>query len=117
MRLDLHTLVPDGAGLERSQRLGRLPSKRADEAAVVLVRDLADAMIELELLEGGEGAVARLSELEAAPVELVRLLEDVPIGPRLSQVGQCDEDHTSRGEQRPEDQRQAHCLAGASAAS
>ena len=50
-------------GVERLERLGRLPAERPDERAVVGVVDLADAVVELELLQRGERAVARLHQV------------------------------------------------------
>ena len=53
-------------GVQRLQRLGgRLP-ERADERAVVVVADLARAVVELELLERRERAVALLDRARAA---------------------------------------------------
>src|SRR4051794_2156271 len=47
--------------LERLQRLGRLPAVLADERAVIVVGDLAGAVVELELLERCKCAVALLA--------------------------------------------------------
>src|SRR5919201_2689303 len=40
-----------GAAVERAQGLGGASPKRADELAVILVRDLARPVVELELLQ------------------------------------------------------------------
>ena len=67
-------LLRSGTWLERPQRFGRLAPQRADELAVVLVRDLAGAVVELELLQRRERAVALLGQLEraAAPARPAR---------------------------------------------
>ena len=49
-------------GVERLQRLGGRAAERPDERAVVDVVDLAGAVVELELLERRERAVARLHQ-------------------------------------------------------
>ena len=103
--------------LERAQRLGRLASQRPHERAVVLVRDLPGAVVELELLERPERAVAALGQLEPPPVDLVRLVEHVAAGIGLAQIGQRDDEHARHREQGAEDESQAHVLAGASAPS
>src|SRR2546425_1417749 len=54
--------------LERAERLGCLPAERGDELAVVGVSDLARPVIEFELLESREGAVALLREADALPL-------------------------------------------------
>ena len=74
-------------------------------------------LVELELLQGRERAVARLGELEPAPVDLTRLLEHVPVGLRLTEIGQSDQNDARGREERTEDERDAHVLTGASAPS
>ena len=50
--------------IERAHGLGRLPAQRPDELSVVLVGDLARAVVELELLQRRESPVALLEELQ-----------------------------------------------------
>ena len=52
--------------LEGPQHLADPVSERADEGAVVLVGNLACPVVELELLERGEGSVPLLEESQAA---------------------------------------------------
>ena len=52
--------------------LGGATPQRADELAVVLVRDLAGAVVELELLQRGERAIALLGERQPPLFQLVR---------------------------------------------
>ena len=93
------------------------PYPPPDERTVVLVRDFARAMVELELLQRREGTVPRLRQLQPAAIDLVRLVQDVAVGLRLSEVGQRDQDDAGRGEERAEDERCAHVRAGDSAPS
>ena len=65
------------ARLERTRRLGDPAPERPDERAVVGVGELARAMVELELAQPLERAVALLGQREAAPLELVALREAV----------------------------------------
>src|SRR5581483_1775644 len=95
--------------LERPQRLRRPPAKRPDELAVVLVRDLPRAVVELELLQRGQRAVALLLELEAPA------LERVPCGRRLAQEGPRDEDDARDREHRADDERGGHAVERAGA--
>jgi len=69
-------------------------------------------MVELELLEGGKGTVARLAELELAPFELAGLAEGVVARLRLTQVRQRDYEDACGSEERAEEERQAHDLDG-----
>ena len=105
--LRLHTRASACARLERPQRLGRLAAERADEGAVVVVRHLAGAVVELELLQRPERPVAHLGQLQLPLLELAAVVQRVPLGRRLAQVGQRDEDDARRGEQRAEDERDA----------
>ncbi len=56
--------------LEGPERLAGLPPERADERPVVLIRDLACPVVELELLQRRQSAIALLDE--AQPGLLVR---------------------------------------------
>src|SRR5436309_3401795 len=71
--LDHGRLVPPLRGLETlhgAQGLGRAAPQRADLLTVVLVRDLAGPVVELELLQRREGSVALLGELESPTLRL-----------------------------------------------
>ncbi len=50
--------------VEGAQRLGRRAAQRPDELAVLLVADLAGAVIELELLQRGQRAISLLGECQ-----------------------------------------------------
>lgn len=90
-----HVLYPEVEGAQ-SLRCGA--AQRSDEGAVVLVGDFPCAVIEFELLERGECAIAFLGEGETAPLELVGPRKAVVARPRLSQEGQPDEQHAQNGE-------------------
>src|SRR5439155_4392999 len=79
-----------GPDLERAQRLGDSLPQRPDELAVVLVRDLARAVIELELFQGRERPVAVLGELELTALERAGRAEAILARGRLAQERQCD---------------------------
>jgi len=83
--------------LERRERLAGLPAKRADERTVVLVGDLACAMVELELLQRGEGAIALLEEPQARLLLRAGCPEIVLPGRRGTQERHCDEDDARDG--------------------
>src|SRR6185503_15743245 len=98
--------------LQRAQRLGHTRAQRPDELQVVLVRDLARPMVELELLERRERAVTLLRELERAPLEGARLVETVLRRIRLADEGQRDEDDARDGEDGADRERErAHARA------
>src|SRR5262249_17258052 len=86
--------------------------KRADLCAVVLVRDRAGPMIELELFERRKGPVARLEQLQSSDLRLVELDEIVRLGLRLPQKRQCDRDDARDGERRGEHERDGPRVAG-----
>src|SRR3954451_6554075 len=89
-------------------------AKRADVAAVVLVGDLPGAMIELQLLQGGERLVSLLDEGEAPLVRLRRRVETVVCGRRVTQERQRDEQHGAGCEHGAEDEcDRGHARAGA----
>ena len=95
-----------GTQVERAQRLRRPLPQRPDEVAVVGVRDLAGAMVELELLQRGERTVALLCQLEPALLELVRRREPVFTRLRLTQERQRDEHGARSGEDGADDERE-----------
>src|SRR5439155_25486476 len=103
-----------GPHLERAQRLGNSLPQRPDELAVVLVRDLARAVVELELLQGRERPVALLGELELAALERPGHAETVLARSRLAQERQRDVDRTGGREYGAENERERrHARAGA----
>src|SRR6266536_2922748 len=85
-------------GLQRTQGLRRPPAQRPDELAVVLVGDLAGAMVELELLQGRQRAVALLRELQPAALELIGLAEPVLRGRDPGPPEKRQRDHDDRGD-------------------
>src|SRR5206468_8413210 len=54
-----------GLALQGTQSLDRAPAQRPHQFAVILVRDLPGAVVELELLQGRQGSVAFLCQLDA----------------------------------------------------
>ena len=80
-------------------------SQRADEPAVVVVRDLAGAMVELELLERGKRAVPFFCEAQAALLELIRRRQPVVACGGLAQEGQSDKDDARNRKDRADDER------------
>jgi hypothetical protein len=93
-----------GTQVERAHRLRRSLPQRADELAVVGVRDLPCAVVELELLQRGERPVAFLCKLEPALLQLVRRREPVLARLRLAQERQRDEDDTDGREHGADDE-------------
>src|SRR6266542_1115423 len=103
--------------LELAKRGSGLLPERTDERRVVLVGDLAGAMIELELLQGSEGAVALLGQLELPAgfgADLVQAIS-AAANRRLSEEREGDEDDACDREQRSEDEGSGHASARASA--
>src|SRR5207245_3376952 len=84
--------------LERTQRLGGASAQRADELAVILVGDLPGAVVELELLERGECAVAFLRELERAAFERPELDDPIVVGHGFAKKRTRDEEHAGEGQ-------------------
>ena len=80
-------------------------SQRADEPAVVVVRDLAGAMVELELLEGGERTVPLFREAQPALLELIRRGQPVVACGGLAQEGQSDKHDAGDRKDRADDER------------
>jgi hypothetical protein len=89
----------DGLRLERAERVRRLPAKRRDEFAVVGVSDLARPVIEFELLQGCQGAVAVLGEAHALTLLRRELREPVVIRCWLPQEGTSDVGDARDGKQ------------------
>jgi hypothetical protein len=69
------------------------------------VGDLAGAMVELELLEGRERAVAVLDEAKALPLVLARLDEAIVACARFTKERAGDEDDADDGEESGQDER------------
>ena len=102
---------PTFAG-QRLERRRHVPAKRADLCAVVLVGDGAGAVVELELLQRRERAVALLEQREPPPLVVVELVERVRLGLGLPQEGKRDRDDARHGERGTEQQRQGQRVAG-----
>jgi hypothetical protein len=83
--------------LEGLERLPGGSPQGPDERAVVLVRDLAGPVVELELFERGQGAVALFQEPEARL--LLRIRRTGGLFPALPQERARDEDD-ARGRQK-----------------
>src|SRR5437667_1511160 len=101
--------------LQSPKRLRCTPAQRADELRVVLVGDLSGAVVELQLLQRGESAVAFLRELEPTPLELVRLDEPVTSSRRLAEKRPRDEDDRGHRQHGAEDERERRHPASANA--
>src|SRR5207245_4651702 len=101
--------------LQRPQgRRGRL-AERADLTPVVLVGRLAGAVVELELFQRRERAVALLDELEMRLVAFGRGVEAVVLRGGLPQERQGDEHDDDRGERHTRSECEGrHARAGAS---
>ena len=89
----------------------------ADLGAVVLVGELAGAMVELQLLQCRERAVALLREREAPLGGRVGRMQTIVRRSRLAEKRQCDRDHHGDGDHRREHERNRHGTAGESASS
>ena len=72
-------------------------------------------MVEFQLFQGGEGAVALLDELEPPPVGLSEIVEPVAARRRLAQERPGDEDDGGDREHRGEDERERHAMAAPAA--
>ena len=97
---------------ERLQRRGHVAAKRPELRAVVLVRDGARPMLELELLERSERAISLLEELEPVPFRVVQIIERVRLGLGLANERERDGDDTRDRERRGEHERQGQRVAG-----
>ena len=96
------------AEVEGTQRFGGTTPQRADELAVVVVRDLAGPVVELELLERGECPVALLGQSQPPLLECIGPSEPVISRPRLAQEGQGHEQDADDGEHSTNDERGGH---------
>jgi hypothetical protein len=96
------------AQVERAQGLSRALPQRTDQLAVVGVRDLARAVIELELLQRGKRAISFLRKFEPALPELIRRREPIFPGLRLTQERERDEHDANDGEDGADDEREGH---------
>src|SRR5918995_6366513 len=101
-----------GFSPERLQRRGNVASQWADLRPVVLVGDRPGPVLELELLERRERAVARLEQVEPPALVLVELVEDVRLRFGLPDERERDGDHTHDGERRSEHECQGQGVAG-----
>ena len=104
-----------GANLERAQCLGRTTPERSDLRAVVVVRDLARAMVELELLQRRECAIALLGDGEPPLLEIVRRLQPIVSYGRLTEERQRDDDRTRDRKRRADEKGNRHVSAKAPA--
>jgi len=104
---DTHPLLRP-LGVERPERLRSSAAQRPDLGAIVVVRDLAGAMVELELFQRPEGAVTLLLERYPFPLTLRGLVEPVVSRVRVAQEGCGNEHHARHGEERAE--REPHQL-------
>ncbi len=96
-----------GTQVKRAHCLRRSLPQRADELAVVVVRDLPGTVVELELFQRGERAVAFLCKLEPALLELVRRREPVFARLRLAQKREGDEHDADGREHGADDERES----------
>ena len=96
--------VPSSRGLHCPGRLG---PQRSDERTVVLVGDLARAMVELELLERVERTIALLHERQPLPPALVEPVEAVVRRSHggLAEERPCHVDGAGGGEQPAQQER------------
>ena len=104
-----------GSQVERLQRLGGAASQRPDECAVVRVRHLAGAMVELELLQRPERTVSLLGEREPPLFQLVGRDEPIVFRRRLAHERQADEEDARDREKRADDERRGQIRTAASA--
>ena len=104
----MDVLLPSLDRPERPQKLSRAAPQRADLRAVVLVGDLAGAVVELELLQRREGAIAFFLEHDSLLLPRPRLLEAVAVGSRLAQKRPGHEQHAGDSEQGAQHEPDAH---------
>src|SRR6478672_11968943 len=90
------------AQVECPQSLRCATPQRSDERAVVVVRDLAGAMVELELLQCGERTVALLCERQSSLLQFVRSDQTVVPRRRLAQERPGDHCHAEDGKHHPD---------------
>jgi hypothetical protein len=107
----MHLCLPvAGPPVEGAKSLGGPSAKRADKLAIVLVRDLPRPVVELELLQGRQGTIAFLGELEAPALARVGLSEPI-LGSRetrLPQKRQRDDEDADDCQQDAEPEPDAH---------
>ena len=94
--------------------LGTAP-KRAHQPPIVVIGDLAGAMVELELLERGKRSVALLCQGKPALLELVRPVEMVVSRARLPQERQRHQHHARHRQNGADDEGDGHMRTAASA--
>ena len=104
-----------GSEVERLQGLGRAASQRPDERAVVRIRHLARAMVELELLQRPERTVPLLGESQSALFQLVGRNEAIVLRRGLAHERQADEENAHDREERTDDERRGQIRTAASA--
>ena len=93
---------PRSRAVERLERLGRLPAQRPDRGPVVGVVDVPDPVVELELLQRGEGVVARLEQREQLLVGAVSISSG---SPRVAEERQRHDQHRGDRDETAQDQR------------
>jgi len=98
--------------LERLQSRRDVAPENADLRAVVLVRHGPGAMVELELLERRERAIALLEQLEMTELALAKVVERVGLGLGLAQERERNHDDAGDGERRGEHESQRQRVAG-----
>jgi len=99
--------------LECAECLCGLPPQYPHLAAVILVRDLAASVVELELFERGERSVAALEQVQAAPLRRGRLVQLVVLRLRIEQERTRDEEDACEGQRGAEHERHRHARAAA----
>jgi hypothetical protein len=100
-------------GVELFQRLGCRPPQGPHLGTVVLVVDLAGSMVELQLFQRCERAVAFLDKTETTARRLVEREELVVRRRRLTQERARDERDDEQREGAAEDERNRHAAAAA----
>jgi hypothetical protein len=83
--------------LKRVQRRRDISSQCTHLRSVVLVGDRARAVVELEIAERREGAIACLEQIQPASLPVVELLEYVRLGLWLAKEWKGDGDHAGDG--------------------
>src|SRR5262245_55070724 len=103
-----HTLLLGRLRLrfQRPQSLSDPQPQRANQLAVVLVGDLAGAVVELELLERRQCAVAVLGDLERALLQRAGLVQPVLRRIGLAEERKRDEQHAAEREHGPDGERE-----------
>src|SRR6476469_130426 len=100
--------------VEAAQSRRRRLAQRADVAAVVLVGDLARAVVELQLLQRSERLVALFDERKLTLIGLAGCVEAIVDGRRVAEERQRDEQYRAGCEHDAEDECDGgHARAGA----